>query len=91
MTVKMSISLTDQQDAFARGLVRAGRYASVSAVLQQGLDLLRERTEGEAAETAALRALLLARGEGAALSETEMDRRLDRIVARKRRDHGLAD
>ena len=38
MTVKSSISLTDEQHAFARALVEAGRYASLSAVLQRGVD-----------------------------------------------------
>ena len=38
MTVKSSISLTDEQDTFARALVEKGRYGSLSAVLQQGLD-----------------------------------------------------
>ena len=40
MAVKSSVSLTDQQHAFAKALVEAGRYASLSAVLQQGVDLL---------------------------------------------------
>ncbi|MCY3846434.1 MAG: type II toxin-antitoxin system ParD family antitoxin, partial [Acidobacteria bacterium] len=39
MTIKSSVSLSDEQHAFARALVETGRYASVSAVLQQGLDL----------------------------------------------------
>lgn len=43
MTVKSSISLTDDQHAFAKTLVDAGRFASVSAVLQQGVELLRLR------------------------------------------------
>ena len=43
VTVKSSISLTDEQHAFARALVEAGRYSSLSAVLQQGVDLLRQR------------------------------------------------
>lgn len=42
MTVKSSISLTDAQATFARSLVEDGRYASLSAVLQQGLRLLEE-------------------------------------------------
>ncbi|MEQ1753511.1 MAG: type II toxin-antitoxin system ParD family antitoxin [Micropepsaceae bacterium] len=58
MTAKTSISLTDAQEAFARQLVARGRYASLSAVLQHGLDLLRARQEAEDAETQALRALL---------------------------------
>ena len=53
VTVKSSISLTDEQHAFARALVEAGRYASLSAVLQQGVDLLRQRMDIEALETEA--------------------------------------
>ena len=34
MTVKTSVSLTDQQNAFARRMVEEGRYSSVSAVIQ---------------------------------------------------------
>ena len=41
MAVKFSISLTDEQHRFAKELVEAGRYSSVSAVRQQGIDLLR--------------------------------------------------
>ncbi len=89
MTVKSSISLTDEQHAFARTLVEAGRYPSLSAVLQQGVDLLRRRVETEEAETAALRELLSRRREGAFVDAKEMDTRLDRMVAGKRRVHGL--
>ena len=39
----VSRSLTDEQHAFATALVEAGRYSSLSAVLQQGVDLLRQR------------------------------------------------
>jgi len=47
MTVKSSISLTDEQHSFAKELVEAGRYLSVSAVLQQGIDLLRQRMQDD--------------------------------------------
>ncbi len=57
MTAKASISLTDSQEAFARELVAKGRYASLSAVLQHGLELLRKQTETEEAELAVLKAL----------------------------------
>ncbi len=67
MTVKSSVSLTDRQYAFARTLVDEGRYASVSAVLQQGVDLLEQRLEAE-----------------------EMDARLQRLIARKKRAHGVS-
>lgn len=89
MTVKSSISLTDEQDAFARALVEAGRYASVSAVLQQGLELLRVRTEGEELECEALRKLLKKRRRGDFVSDADMKRRIDAMANRKRRERGV--
>lgn len=89
MTVKSSISLTDEQDAFARALVEEGRYASVSAVLQQGLELLRLKTEGEDLEREALRKLLKKRRRGDFVSDTEMKRRIDATAERKRRVRGV--
>ena len=91
MTVKTSISLTDQQDEFARSLVRDGRYASLSAVVQQGLDLLRQKTEAEEAEILALRVLVEERRAGAFVSATSMNDRLAQMLERKRREHGLED
>lgn len=81
MTVKTSISLTDAQEAFARQLVESGRYPSLSAVLQQGLDLLRAREDADAAETAALRALLDERVRSPVLDARESRIRLERIIA----------
>ena len=89
VTVKSSISLTDEQHAFARALVEAGRYASLSAVLQQGVDLLRQRMDAEELETAALRELLSRRRSGAFVEAEQMDARLAGMVADKRRAHGL--
>ena len=90
MTVKSSISLTDEQHAFARGLVEAGRYSSLSAVLQQGVDLLRQRTDAEALEIEALREIVSRRQKGEFVSAGEMDARLERMFAEKRRAHGLS-
>ena len=90
MTVKSSISLTDEQHAFARALVEAGRYSSLSAVLQRGIDLLRQRTDAEALEIAALRELVSRREKGEFISPDEMDVRLERMIAEKRRAHGLS-
>ncbi len=87
--MKSSVSLTDEQHAFARILVDTGRYSSVSAVLQQGLDLLRGRLEGEELERAALRELLARRRKGKFVPAEGMDRRLSRVIAAKRRSHGL--
>ena len=90
MTVKSSISLTDKQHAFARTLVEAGRYASLSAVLQRGVDLLRQRVDVEELETAALRELLTHRRKGEFVGAGRMDGRLAGMIADKRRAHGLS-
>lgn len=89
MSVKSSISLTDSQDAFVRSLVEEGRYPSVSAVLQQGLELLRLKTEGEEIEVEALRKLLGTRREGAFVSGAAMKGRIAAIADKKRRAHGV--
>ena len=88
VTVKSSISLTDEQHAFARALVEAGRYSSLSAVLQQGVNLLRQRTDAEELETAALRELLSRRLQGEFVDAKAMDARLAGLVAEKRRARG---
>ena len=88
MTVKSSISLTDEQHAFAKTLVEAGRYASLSAVLQRGIDLLQQRTDAEELETMALRELLSRRRKGEFVSRERMDERLVGLIADKRRVHG---
>lgn len=89
MTVKTSISLTDRQDAFARGLVSSGQYSSLSAVIQRSLDLLREDTETRDADTAALRALLAERRAGAFIGEAEARQRTEALISRKRAALGL--
>ncbi|NTJ67992.1 type II toxin-antitoxin system ParD family antitoxin [Agrobacterium rhizogenes] len=85
MSVKSSISLTDQQDAFARSLVDTGRYSSLSSVLQQGLELLRQKTETEAAETEGLRRLIQRRVDGPKISGPDMEERIESMIERKRR------
>jgi len=84
MSVKSSISLTEQQDAFARSLVDTGRYSSVSSVIQQGLDLLRQK-ETESAETEAMKELIHRRLSGASMSEEAMAGAVDDMIARKQR------
>jgi len=91
VTVKSSISLTDDQHSFAKTLVESGRFPSVSAVVQQGLSLLRERIEDEALERAALAELLGKRRSGPFLSAAKMDSRLSRMISRKRRAHAVRD
>ena len=86
MSVKSSISLSDQQDAFARSLVDQGRYSSVSAVIQNGLDLLRQRTEAQEIETAALKAVLASRLQGDFVTEAVMEGRVAAMMDEKRRN-----
>ena len=89
MTVKSSISLTDEQHSFARELVEAGRYSSVSAVLQQGIDLLRKRMQDDDLQRAALKALLDQRATGAFVSGAPMDKSIAQMIAEKRRAHAV--
>jgi len=84
MTAKTSISLTDAQEAFARELVERGRYPSLSAVLQRGLELLRTQYEADEAETAALRALLEERRRGPFISMKEGRKRTERMIAARK-------
>lgn len=81
MTVKSSISLSDEHHAFARAQVQDGRFASVSAVVQHGLDLLRQRAEDEQLERAALKALLAERLAGPFVTADEMRNRLGALAA----------
>lgn len=83
MTVKSSISLTDSQNSFVRTLVEQGKYPSVSAVLQQGLELLRHKTEGEELEIEALRELIRARRKGPFMSGSAMKDRISNIADKK--------
>ena len=91
MTVKSSISLTDDQHAFARTLVEAGRFASISAVLQHGVEVLRQQLADEALERAALVEVLAQRRSASFVSGTEMDARLRKMLARKRLDDAVQD
>ena len=89
MTIKSSISLTDEQHAFAKTLVEAGRFPSVSAVLQHGVELLRQQMEGDALERAALADLLTQRRSGKFVTGSALDARLARMLTRKRQAHGV--
>lgn len=89
MTVKTSVSISNQQDAFARKLVEDGRFSSVSAVVQHGLELLREETELKDAELAALKILIADRMKGEFVSLEEGRERTKALMAAKRARHGL--
>ncbi|WP_170418358.1 MULTISPECIES: type II toxin-antitoxin system ParD family antitoxin [unclassified Ruegeria] len=85
MSVKASISLTESQDAYARNLVAQGHYASLSAVLQHGLELMREQSQN----TDALRELLDQRRNGTFTTLEEGKERTKDMIARKRAARGL--
>ena len=76
MTVRPTVSLTDQAHEFARGLVASGKFASLGAVVQHGLRLV-EREEAEhRARLDAIRADLDRRAEQPSIMAEEMDARL---------------
>ena len=81
MVVKSSVSLREDQHAFAKALVDAGRFPSVSAVLQQGLDLLKQQDADAQADRAALQALLQQRANGSFISADQLR---DRLAAQPR-------
>lgn len=89
MSVKASVSLTDQQDSFARNLVADGQYSSLSAVVQRGVELVRSETEREQAELAALRAFFEKRAAGPFTPAAECRKRTEDMIATKRRAKGI--
>ena len=89
MTVKSSISLTDEQHSFVKELVEAGRYSSLSAVLQQGIALLRQRIQDDDLHRTALKALLDQRSAGAFVSGTQMNKNIARMITEKRHAHAV--
>jgi antitoxin ParD1/3/4 len=89
MSVKASVSMSEQQDAFVRSLVDSGKFSSASAVVQRGIELVRAETEREAAELEALRAFFEERAQGP-LEDTASAREATReMIARKRIARGL--
>jgi antitoxin ParD1/3/4 len=89
MTVKASVSISASQAAFARQLVEEGRYASLSAVVQRGLELLRVETEAREAELAALRVLFSERRHGGFTGLGQGRGATEAAIAAKRRTYGL--
>jgi antitoxin ParD1/3/4 len=70
-------------------LVEEGHYSSVSAVVQQGLEMLREQTEMKEAELAALRALLDERRKGPFLTMEESHAQIQEMVSSVKASYGL--
>ncbi len=84
MTAKTSISLTDDQEAYARSLVESGQYPSLSAVLQRGLEMLRRDREMRDAELSALRSLIDRRREGVFVDLDVGEAETRTMITRKR-------
>ena len=84
MTVKTAISLTDDQEAYARSLVKSGQFPSLGAVLQRGLDSLRRERDLHDAGLAALRALIDRRRAGPLLDLDATDAETAAMLTRQR-------
>jgi antitoxin ParD1/3/4 len=84
-TVKTSISLTDDQEAYARALVESGQYPSLSAVLQRGLEMRLRDSEMRDAELRALRSLIDQRRAGAFVDLDEGEAETRAMLERKRK------
>ena len=89
MSIKASVSITVQQDNFARQLVADGHYSSLSAVVQRGLELVRSEAEREAVELSALRAFFEERAKCSYISAEEGRRQTEAMIDNKRRAIGL--
>lgn len=76
VVIKSSVSLREDQHAFAKALVGAGRFPSLSAVLQQGLELLQQQDADAQADRAALQVLLQQRANGSFVSAGQLRARL---------------
>ena len=85
MTAKTSISLTDAQNEYARSLVEAGKFPSLSAVLQQGLEMLRHSNQERDLEVDALRTLLDQRRSGKFMDLDEADADTRRMLKAKKK------
>ena len=85
MSLTKSVYLTDAQEAYARELVVQGRYAGLSAVVLQGLDVLKEQSK----TTDALSKLLAERQTSTFIPLDESERRTQDMLLRKKAERGL--
>ena len=90
MSVRVSVSLSEQHDDFVRGLVAKGEYANASAVIQRAVELLRSETERSCADPDALRDLFRSRAAGEFVSAVEGKKRTEAMLERKRQELGLS-
>ncbi len=71
-----SISFRSDQHAFAKAFVDSGRFPYASAVVHQGLDLLKQQDADAQADRVALQALLLERANAPFLSTDQLRAKL---------------
>lgn len=91
MTVKLSISLTNEQAEYARQQVEKGLFPSTSAVIQNVLETKRREDEEYEAEKSAFFEMLLARRNGTFVSTEEFSVMVDDMLAEESRRLGLED
>ena len=89
MTVKTSISISDQQAAYARQQVEEGRFSSISAVIQSALEAKRREDEEYAAWKRGFEAEMLRRMDGPFLNEEESQKQFDEMIRQERQRLGL--
>ncbi|ANT63045.1 hypothetical protein AYJ57_21465 (plasmid) [Salipiger sp. CCB-MM3] len=85
MNVELSISLTEEQAAYASRLVEEGHFSSLSAVMQEAVELMRQ--QNEIAYT--LSQLLIERRAGEFVEGDEGRRLTEEAIERKRADGDL--
>ncbi len=91
MTVKLSISLTDQQAAYARKQVEEGRFPSTSAVIQQALEAKRREDEDYEAWKAGFFGMLSERERGPHVDSDTFRDMVDDMLKEERARLGLVD
>ena len=89
MTVKISISLTDQQAEYARKQVEEGRFPSTSAVIQQALEAKRREDEEYEAWKAGFFEEMKRRMDGPHVSMDEFDDMVEDMLDEERARLGL--
>lgn len=91
MTVKISISLTDQQAEYARKQVEEGRFPSTSAVIQQALEAKRREDEEYESWKAGFFDELRRRADGPHVPSGEFDEMFEDMLKEERARLGLED
>jgi antitoxin ParD1/3/4 len=89
MTVKISISISEQQAAYARKQVEEGRFSSTSAVIQQALEAKRREDEEYEAWKSGFFDMLDARAQEQTVDRATFARMVDDMIREERAKFGL--